>query len=406
MCVLTRLLVPALAFFLAVEPCLAHPDLAQIAQLMWDPHPSCNGRIDQDRQELLLAFQEMETSLDDVQALRERIDVYFTWFPYYAGATPFPLSLALASIGVTDLDIAIAAFARGHDEIARQKVERLCARLPEILAIRVNGPQCGEIEKFARLAGMDPAIYYPMTVAEFLLRKAPTLEATFLTAAFGDGLMSLRAPGDPSRSFLGGRPQQLEGVKAVMQFSNTQPGDKILEVGYLSLGQMLTLKRYFQDVKFLGVDLVAPPEQATGALSRVGVELLTGNLVMDKDTRSQVEGRGPFAAIMAVDSILDSSAPTLNGRISGREYADWLAKQLQDGGALVILNDRERQPSFTRSDAEAAGLTVVRWGDSRLLGNRLRELSRVHGLPPETGRMSLFVLRRGKLPQGRFEIRN
>lgn len=371
----------------------------------WDPSPPCPDQVDEHRAALLEAFREMETTRKDVDAIRARVDAHFTAFPIRAGGSEFPVSAVLPILGVNDLDLAVSAFARGQDEHALRALEGLFSALPELLNWRLTPENRQALERQARAAAADPLVYRPLSVAEFLLAGAPTIEAMFLAPAI-PALAPLRAPGDPSRSFLGGRAQQLEGVKAVLQYTATRPGDRVLEVGYLSLGALLTLRRYLNGVKFVGIDVNRPSPDSEEPLRKADVELLTGVAPAESEAKRAVESRGPYSVIYAIDTVVESTTGRDPFGVGGAQYVAWLADLLGDGGTLVILNDYERKPYFSRQEAERAGLRVIRWEEPRRLGSLLRNLSLELGHPTSVGKLSLFVLRKGATPPSRIEARD
>ncbi len=373
----------------------------------FDLGPHCGRRMALSPATLLAAFAEMAVGRRHLDGLRNAVDRHFVDFPVDVLGRSVPISLYLMGLKVPHLELAIHAFARGHDGEALASLNELFRVFPARFGVAADAGMRRALTTQARAAADDPEVYRVLTLMEFILADAPSLDSFFLAPTFPRELYDLRAHRDPRTSFFGGRVQQLETVRAVLQYGTTRPGENVLEIGYRTVGSLLTLSRYLNRVNFVGVDVSPVPRRANAFLADKNIHLFEGNPPEDRLLAAVLRGKGPYSVIYATDVLFETTPAgrTYPFGVTNAAYLKWLHENLIDGGVVVLMNDYRRLPMFSRAEAQAAGFTIVRWDVPRVLGNRFLELSRAMGMPEKTGQMSLFVLRRGNEPVGRMEVR-
>jgi SAM-dependent methyltransferase len=250
-----------------------------------------------------------------------------------------------------------------------------------------------------RQAAADPSLAIH-SFGQFAKRGLPSPEALFIQ------LMRPDLPREQKNGFLVpalmGRPQQLQLVKDVVQFSTTQPGkSKLLEIGYGNPAVLTVLRQYLPGVELIGVDTVAPAARtAQFVRDKMGIDLLQGNISKDTDFSTQLSKKGPFAAIFGVDVFRKTYGGNVPDFQPGPhdQYLKWVADALEPGGVFIILNDNRTLPSFSEAEFANAGLVTVRWNVERVLPEEQRNLFAHVGVA-DAGHMSLFVLRKGQAAQ-------
>jgi hypothetical protein len=81
-----------------------------------------------------------------------------------------------------------------------------------------------------------------------------------------------------------------------------------------------------------------------------------------------------------------------------------LYELVTEGGVVLIMNDFDQEPTFSRTEAEQAGFQIVRWGALRPLPAPFMELMPYSAHERNPGIMNLTVLRRGNVRSERVEF--
>jgi hypothetical protein len=229
-----------------------------------------------------------------------------------------------------------------------------------------------------------------------IVRMASSLEMIFIAnLTRSNSTMDRYGMQIPLMNF---RPQQLEGARLLMQYSTTynDPKPNFLEIGYGNPSLLAALKvGNFRYGNVVGVDVLPVPKVSDTELQ--GVKLFQGNVPADKKTAEEIRKLGPYSGIVAIDVFKwgQTMGAKFEPGVPMLDYLKWVYSLLKDGEPLVILNDTETPPNFSKQEAEAAGFHIVRWNEPRDLDEL--ELTMVGGTAPDRGKLRATVLRRGEL---------
>jgi SAM-dependent methyltransferase len=290
----------------------------------------------------------------------------------------------------------ISASVMGLDRKSGEMVEQIINQLKKIGINQLNKAQ---LLATVMEASEDPAIYRPYSMASFILQGRPSLESVFFNLEkLVPGVDQLEFPGVNYFGPFAVGPRQMEIVRSALQYSQTRPGDRVLEIGYGTPSTLIALSAFI-NAKLIGVDPFVLPDQANEILKSRNVELVRGLFLDDGLVMDRLNSLGPFSLILALDT-LKPNPQVLETSKSPLAHARALYRLLADGGVAVILNDFEQGPYFSKEEARRAGFNIVRWGALRPLPPSLKALMPYSPGTPNAGTMSLSVLRRGEV---RFE---
>jgi precorrin-6B methylase 2 len=253
-------------------------------------------------------------------------------------------------------------------------------------------------------ASENPEIYRPFSMAPFILSKAPSLEAVFMSLhQMLPGVEPLAFPGLEFQGPFSIGPRQMEIVRSALQYSQTRPEDHILEIGYGTPSTLMALSFYTKASKLIGIDPFAVPDKANEILKARNIELVQGHFPDNSEAMDRVKSQGPYSVILSLDT-LKPDRNVLETSRSPLDHAKALAELLTEGGVAVIMNDFNQGPYFSSIDARNAGLDIVRWGNRRPLPSALMEIMPYSADQRNAGIMNLIVLRKGHYRADRVSL--
>lgn len=338
------------------------------------------------------ALERSELTPDSLAAAEQRLTEAFSELPYWTPAhVNDPLIKASLRRLFTIFTGAVSLSTRGLDGFSDRLSQRLTRNLWDL---GVKGATATEVRKMVRQTADDSRVYPALSMAEFITRKMPSTEALLATmGSHVPGLRRLSFAGTPPDAVIGG-PRQAEMVRLALQYSITRPEDRVLEIGYGTPAVLLGISYYTGIRDLTGIDPSALPDGANDVLKTAGVELLEGRFPDSRDVLERAREKGKFTLVVALDTIKKDKSVLVTS-VSPYFYVRSLYSLLDEGGTLVILNDYEGEPYFTRAHAEAAGFQVVRWGLLRELSPSLKALMPYEDGRPSAGRLRGYILRRG-----------
>ncbi len=305
--------------------------------------------------------------------------------------------LLLSKFGAS-FQMGLNLFLKGMDESGNAAI---AVGIQQLRGLGLNIDRSKEMKILSgfHAAAADP-LASKLTLGQFAQLGQLAPESLFL---------SLLGPNFPTQDIngltvpaLAGRPQQIQMVKDVIQYATTTPRQsKLLEIGYGNPAALAVLKTYLPGVEMVGVDTVPPsPEVQKFVKEKMGIHLVHGNPPTDSSVAADLAKRGPYAAIFGVDVFRHSYGGNGPDIVLGshQSYLQWVNNSLEAGGVFIILNDNRAPPSFSKEEFQKAGFSVVRWAESRSLPEMQTAIFSAKG-SPDIGQMSLFVLRKGKIPK-------
>jgi hypothetical protein len=318
----------------------------------------------------------------------------FSWVQHNAANPRFQSVLRLVFSQFTG---AVGGYIRGHTEVSEDWIRRISAALKEA---KVTVPEA-DIRASVRGAASDPEIYRAFAMAEFILQKAPSVEALYAQLERAvPGLSELSFPGAAFLGPLIGGPRQAEMVRTALQYTTTTPEDHVLEIGYGTPAVLLGFAYYTRIKNLTGVDPFVLPDNANEVLKPAGIELLQGLFPDSPEVLERLKQKGPFSAVLALDVV--KNLTVLDTTVRPEQFAKAIYDLLAEGGTAVLMNDFEEEPYFSEKQAEEAGFKVIRWGEIRELPAGLKAMMPYDPADHRAGRLKAFVIRKGQSRAGQI----
>jgi len=340
------------------------------------------------------------------QALRLLDEKYLKEFEMVVGGKKVPLRKAVANgpQGAPFVEMLLSIYVRGlESELAPPALKSVAEQAlkldPKRLALATG------LDRALRNAATDPVIadvisemdFIPASPPEFVMLR-PVQFNRHKPVALSETFVESQIPAAKREkiSFLAVRPQQIDMLRAIFQYSTASEDDKVLEIGYGTASVLAALSHYFPKRSFRGVDIIDIPKGVEGPLREMKIELFKGNAPKDEALRDTLKKGGPYGLIFAMDTISVDPHANFHPGVGPQEYVKWLYENLSEGGEVILLNDLSVFPPFTREQAKAAGFTVIRWGSPRTIGSKFKARMVHNTRDPRSGDLVVFVLRKGQ----------